>query len=222
MHSNRIGTFRCSSRLPGGMSTQGEGRLPRGVRLEGGVCPGGVCLEGVSARGVYTTTPRGQTDTCENITFPQLLLRLVNIKRYSYGDCQKFLLTVKDPNGLFTLPETDSGTDSVSDSKPELLDCTVQTMFTLRRLRIGFQSGLTWVRGLCGGAFSTQSPNSPVTRLQMNAFGLLGDRRMMMSPLQVRYTYVESLGRFTDLCLNRRFFLYSTNAETICNKKVFQ
>ena len=36
-----------------------------------------VCLAGgVSAQGVYTS-PRGQTDTCENIAFPQLLLRTV-------------------------------------------------------------------------------------------------------------------------------------------------
>ena len=52
MHSTRMRTVRCSGRLLGG------------------------CLPG----GVYTS-PRGQTDTCENIesiTFPQLLLRTVN------------------------------------------------------------------------------------------------------------------------------------------------
>ena len=38
-----------------------------------------VCQGGVSAQGVYTS-PRGQTDTCENIAFPQLLLQTVNIK----------------------------------------------------------------------------------------------------------------------------------------------
>ena len=53
-------------------STPG-GFLPRRVSARrGGVCPG------VSARReVYT--PCGQTDICENITFPQLLLRTVNI-----------------------------------------------------------------------------------------------------------------------------------------------
>ena len=49
----------------GGVSAQGRG-----------VCTGGVSARGVSVRGVH---PRGQTDTYENITFPQLLLRMVNI-----------------------------------------------------------------------------------------------------------------------------------------------
>ena len=36
-----------------------------------------VSVQGVSAqRGVYTF-PRGQTDTCENINFPRLILRVV-------------------------------------------------------------------------------------------------------------------------------------------------
>ena len=40
----------------------------------------GVCTGGVPARGCLSEvyTPRGQTDTYENITFPQLLLRMVN------------------------------------------------------------------------------------------------------------------------------------------------
>ena len=49
-----------------------------------GVCLGGVCLEeGVSAwgrqpgRGCTPTPVDRMTDTCENITFPQLLLRMV-------------------------------------------------------------------------------------------------------------------------------------------------
>ena len=53
--------------LPGGVSAGGGG-----VCL-GGVCPGGVCLGGCLPR-ECTPPPRGQTDTCENITFPQLLL----------------------------------------------------------------------------------------------------------------------------------------------------
>ena len=40
---------------------------------------GRVCLGVVSAWGVYTSLPRGQTDTYKNITLPQLLLRTVNI-----------------------------------------------------------------------------------------------------------------------------------------------
>ena len=54
-----------------------------GVCLEGGVCLGvGICLlpGGClhSAWGGVHLAPR-QTDTCENITFPQLLLRTVII-----------------------------------------------------------------------------------------------------------------------------------------------
>ena len=55
MHSSRMRTVRCSSHLGGGLYARG------GVCLRG-VCPGAPC---------------GQTDTCENITFPQLLLRTV-------------------------------------------------------------------------------------------------------------------------------------------------
>ena len=91
MHSSRMRTVRCSSRLRGG----GGGCLLGGVCLLGEVsaCRGGVCLPGgcLPARGVvclggvclpggvHLPPPRGQTDTCENITFPQLLLRTVKI-----------------------------------------------------------------------------------------------------------------------------------------------
>ena len=65
-------TIRCSGRL-GGWS------LPRA-----GVYPAGACLP----RGVYTSPRRGQTDACEKITFPQLLLRTVNmILLTSFGLC---------------------------------------------------------------------------------------------------------------------------------------
>ena len=77
-------TVRCSGRLGGGMLAQGVpahgGCLPRGQGVSGrgvlprrGVCPAGVCPEGVY------TSPRWHTDTCKNITFPQLLLRTVKI-----------------------------------------------------------------------------------------------------------------------------------------------
>ena len=46
--------------------------------LRRGCLPGGVCPGGVFAKGVYASSC-GQTDTCENITFPQLLLRTVKI-----------------------------------------------------------------------------------------------------------------------------------------------
>ena len=59
MHSSRIRTVRCSG-------------------LFGGCLPGG-CLP----RGLYTSA-NGQTDTCENITFPQLLLRTVERRRVYY------------------------------------------------------------------------------------------------------------------------------------------
>ena len=51
--------------------------MPRGCLPEGGVCPGGV-------------PPRGQTDTCENITFPQLLLRTVKIQPVIFIDKNGF------------------------------------------------------------------------------------------------------------------------------------
>ena len=57
-------------------------RLPRGVCPGGvclGICPGGVCLGGVCPGMGVHLLPRGQTDICKNITFPQLLLRTVII-----------------------------------------------------------------------------------------------------------------------------------------------
>ena len=103
MHSSRMRTVRYS-----GVVCRGGGCLPRGCLHRGvsawggvcsgqGVCPGGVnlgavclgdrsvCLGSVCPGGVYTpgpkadTSPRGQTDIYKNITFPQLLLRTVNI-----------------------------------------------------------------------------------------------------------------------------------------------
>ena len=79
MHPSRMHTVRCSSHLAGGGCLPKWGCLPGrggGVCLvgEGGICPGG-CLPDT---GWWCTPPPcGQTDTCENITFPQLLLRTV-------------------------------------------------------------------------------------------------------------------------------------------------
>ena len=73
MHSSRMRTIRCSSHL-------GRGCLPRRVSA----------CQGVSAQGVSawhegcTPPPRGQTDTCENITFPQLLLRTIKIRWWKF------------------------------------------------------------------------------------------------------------------------------------------
>ena len=58
-----------------------EGGLPGGVCLRelsawGGLSARGVCL-GVSVRGVHLPAVDRMTDACENITFPQLLLRTV-------------------------------------------------------------------------------------------------------------------------------------------------
>ena len=63
------------------------GSLPVGVSVQGGVYPGGLCSGGVCPRGCLPlvpglgvcipacngagTPPRGQTDTCENITMKQ-------------------------------------------------------------------------------------------------------------------------------------------------------
>ena len=98
MYSSRIRTVRCSSHLLGGgclpsrESAQG-GCLP-GTSTQGGL-PGGVSAQEVSAHGCISPgrcladvphpTPHPPpwteflTHACENITFPQLRLRTVNI-----------------------------------------------------------------------------------------------------------------------------------------------
>ena len=54
-----------------------------GCVSRGSVCPEGVCVQrGCVSRGSIPAcngadTPYGQTDTCKNITFPQVLLRAV-------------------------------------------------------------------------------------------------------------------------------------------------
>ena len=58
MHVSKMRSVRCSGRLGG----------------EGGVYPGRC-----------TPPPCGQTDACENITFPQLLLRMVKSTEGSSG-----------------------------------------------------------------------------------------------------------------------------------------
>ena len=73
---------RCLPRgcLPGGCLPRGC--LPRGCMPRGRWCLPGECLtRGVSGWGVYTS-PCGQTDTCKNITFPQLLLQMVKMPGY--------------------------------------------------------------------------------------------------------------------------------------------
>ena len=56
MHSSRIRTVCCSGHLRGGV----------------------VCPEGCLPKGVYNPPPsRGQTGTCKNINFPQLMLQMV-------------------------------------------------------------------------------------------------------------------------------------------------
>ena len=78
MHSSRMRTVRCSSRLPG-------------LSVQGGVCPGGVCPGwGVVCSGGclpqcmlgHTSPPLWTeflTRACEDITFPKLRLRTVKI-----------------------------------------------------------------------------------------------------------------------------------------------
>ena len=70
MLSSRIRTVRCSGRLlGGGVCPRGHGVCSGGLP---GLClPGGECLPSA----LWGVHPRGQTDTCENITFTQLLLR---------------------------------------------------------------------------------------------------------------------------------------------------
>ena len=61
MHSSRMRIVHCSGRQGGGVSTQQGSAW--GVFAQGGLPGGGL-----------TPPPSGHTDTCENITFPQLLL----------------------------------------------------------------------------------------------------------------------------------------------------
>ena len=82
MHSSRMRTVRCSDHLGGGggggVWGSAQGVSSWGGLPEGGVCPGGVHLP----------PPRGQTDTCENITFPQLLLgTVIKCYRHTHNDC---------------------------------------------------------------------------------------------------------------------------------------
>ena len=74
MHSSRMRTFSCSGRLLGGV-----GYLHTGECLPGGV------------------HPPGHIDTCENITFPQLLLRTVT-RRLQWIS----MVTVSMMNGYIT------------------------------------------------------------------------------------------------------------------------
>ena len=71
MHSNGMPTVRCSNHLGGG----------------GGVCLG-VC--------VHFLPPCGQTDTCENITFPQLLWRTVKINLDGWYFCNRYYVSKKN------------------------------------------------------------------------------------------------------------------------------
>ena len=68
-HSCRMRTVRCSG------------------HLIGGVCLGGVCPKG----GVYNSSPRGQIDTCENITFgsPSPLLPSPPAERFRSNHSQE-------------------------------------------------------------------------------------------------------------------------------------
>ena len=108
--------------LPGvGLSAQGEGVYPGGVSaqvvsaqrwgcLSRGVCPGG-CLPGWCLLGVYPNMHIGRhppglrgrhpmwteflTHTCENITFPQLCLRMVKITNLvNFTSVKKILVRI--------------------------------------------------------------------------------------------------------------------------------
>ena len=80
------GTFlKCSKCLGWGCVSArggvGGGCLPAGSVRGGGLCPGGgVSAQGSVCLGAVHLPPVGRmTDACENITFPQLLLRMVII-----------------------------------------------------------------------------------------------------------------------------------------------
>ena len=90
--------------LPGGC-VSGQGVSAWGCVWPGGVClPRGLCLVmGVcdSARG-GVCTPAGQTDTCENITFPQLLLWTVIILTLQTTVFQALMIETKKLNHVST------------------------------------------------------------------------------------------------------------------------
>ena len=68
MHSSRMRTVRCSSRLLGG-GVSDQGVSDWGVSAQRAVCPGGVCREGL----LPDIPPVNRiADACENITLPQL------------------------------------------------------------------------------------------------------------------------------------------------------
>ena len=68
MHSSRMRTIRCSSRLGGGLPREGVclGVSALGMSALGGVCLGQGCLL------PHPLPVNKITDTCENITLPQL------------------------------------------------------------------------------------------------------------------------------------------------------
>ena len=80
MHSSRIRTVRCSGRRGGGGVCLGRWVSAQ----EGGVCPGRGCLPRAGSDPVHAGIhpplwTEFLTHACENITFPQLLLRTVKI-----------------------------------------------------------------------------------------------------------------------------------------------
>ena len=69
-------TVRCSGRRGGGGVCLGRECLPRGVSAQGGVC-WGCTPPGPRGRHPLPMWTEFLTHACENITFPQLLLRTV-------------------------------------------------------------------------------------------------------------------------------------------------
>ena len=89
-------TVRCSCRLlggvcPGGVSACWSRCLPaRGLSACQGVSAQGGCLP---ARGCTSPPSCGQTDTCENITFTQLLLLTVKINTiFSFENTARYIV----------------------------------------------------------------------------------------------------------------------------------
>ena len=86
MHSSRMRTVRSSSRLllGGGFCLGGSARgglSAQGRCQPGGCLPKGVCVS-QHALGQTPSPPNRMTDTCKNITLPQLRLRTVISHRF--------------------------------------------------------------------------------------------------------------------------------------------
>ena len=117
MHSRRMRTVRCSS---------------------GGVCPG---------RGVVYTSPPPceRTDTCENIIFPQLLLRAVTSPLIFYFvSLQDYPVEINRGNRLGLHPYCRSSVTERSDYPGRYSTHTLHWLYSMGQSKLIFPNGMGW------------------------------------------------------------------------------